>query len=187
MRSADFFDLKADLEAILGLTGDLASFCFLPAGHPALHPGQAARIERSGRGVGVMGMLHPGLAAELDIIGNAFLFQLEVEALGEGALPSFVSLSKFPTIRRDLAIVVNDEIPYQQVRECVTAAASDFLRDLVLFDVYQGDKIDSGTKSLALGLILQASSQTLTEQQVELTISRVLQRLETELGARLRD
>jgi len=186
-RSADFYDLKADLEAVLGLTGDAQGFRFIPAEHPALHPGQTARIALGESSVGIMGMLHPALAAELDIVGDAFLFELELKGLEQGVLPSFTPLSKFPTIRRDLAILLDTDIPYDRVRECVIAAGSDLLRELILFDVYQGDKIDSGRKSLALGLILQASSQTLTDRDVEQTISRILERLQTELGARLRD
>jgi phenylalanyl-tRNA synthetase beta chain len=132
-------------------------------------------------------MLHPGLALELDTPRNAFLFELELDRLGEGVLPRFTPISKFPAIRRDLAIVVDAEVPFQKVRDCVRTAASDLLRELLLFDVYRGEKIDSGRKSLALGLILQASSQTLTEKDVETTVRRVLERLRVDLGARLRD
>jgi len=187
VRPVDFYGIKADLEAVLRQTGSLDRFRFVPAEHPALHPGQAARIELAGREVGQLGMLHPGLAADLGIIGNAFLFEIALAELERGVLPVFAPISRFPAIRRDLAIVVDAEIPFEQVRSCVSTAASDLLRDLVLFDVYQGEKIDSGRKSLALGLILQASSQTLTDQEVEKTISCVLARLESELGARLRD
>jgi phenylalanyl-tRNA synthetase beta chain len=132
-------------------------------------------------------MLHPGLAADLDIAGNAFLFELELAGLEDGRLPAFTSVSKFPAIRRDIAIVVDADLPYQAVKACVGSAASDLLREVRLFDVYQGEKIDSGRKSLALGLILQASSQTLTDKDIDSTVGRVLERLETELGARLRD
>lgn len=187
VRPADFFGAKADLESVLALTGGLDAFGFVPAAHPALHPGQTARIERDGRAVGLLGMLHPALAAELDINGNAFLFEIALAELERGLLPAFAPLSRFPAIRRDLAILVDPGISFGQVRGCVSAAASELLREVVLFDVYQGKKIDSGLKSIALGLILQASSQTLTDQEVEETISRVLTRLESDLGARLRD
>jgi phenylalanyl-tRNA synthetase beta chain len=132
-------------------------------------------------------MLHPALSAHLDLDGNIFLFEILLAGLEKGTLPAFSPLSRFPSIRRDLAIVVHADTSYDQVRDCVSTAGGDLLRDLVLFDVYQGEKIDSGRKSLALGLILQACSQTLTEQDVEKTISRVLSRLENELGGRLRD
>jgi phenylalanyl-tRNA synthetase beta chain len=186
-RPSDFFDAKADLEALLRLTGAEAEFRFVPGVHPALHPGQTACIERGDRQVGILGMLHPGLAAEMDIAENAFLFELELTGLEDGRLPIFTPISKFPAIRRDIAIVVDADLPYQAVKDCVSSAASDLLRELRLFDVYQGEKIDSGRKSLALGLILQASSQTLTDKDIESTVGRVLERLEADLGARLRD
>jgi phenylalanyl-tRNA synthetase beta chain len=186
-RVADFYDAKADVEAILALTGGLDRFRFVPGEHPALHPGQTARIERDGREVGVLGMLHPALAPGLDLVGNVYLFELRLAELEEGVLPAFEPLSKFPAIRRDLAIAVDAALPYERVRGCVAEAAGDLLREVRLFDVYQGNKIDSGRKSLALGLILQASSQTLTDKDVDETIGRVLERLELELGATLRD
>jgi phenylalanyl-tRNA synthetase beta chain len=186
-RPVDFFGAKADLEAVLGLTSDPSQFRFVGAKHPALHPGQTARIERNGRKLGMLGMLHPALAADLDIDGNAFLFEVALAKLEQGLLPAFEPLFRFPAIRRDLAIVVDADITYDEIRDCATTAASDLLRDLILFDVYQGEKIDSGNKSLAFGLILQAFSQTLTDQNVEQTISRVLARLKSEIGARLRD
>jgi phenylalanyl-tRNA synthetase beta chain len=186
-RPVDFFGAKGDLEAVLRLTGDLDRFRFAHAEHSALHPGQAAHILRNGRKVGTLGMLHPALAAHLDLGGNTFLFEILLAELEKGTLPAFRPLSRFPFIRRDLAIVVHTDTSYDQVRDCVSTAAGDLLRELVLFDVYQGEKVDSERKSLALGLILQAYSQTLTEQDVEKTISRVLSRLENELGGRLRD
>jgi len=187
VRPVDFYGIKGDLEAVLALTGEPEAFGFVPAAHPALHPGQTARIERDGQDLGRIGMLHPSLAAELDIIGDAFLFEVSLAGLASGRLPAFRPLSKFPAIRRDLAILVDAKVPYEQVRTCVRDAAGELLRELVLFDVYQGENIDSGLKSLALGLILQASSQTLTDKDVEQTISGVLTKLAGELGARLRD
>jgi len=186
VQPVDFYGAKADLEAVLALTGNPDRFRFLSAEHPALHPGQTARIEYASRKIGLLGMLHPALATELDIKGNAFLFELALAELEEGLLPAFEPPSRFPAIRRDLAIVVDVDVTYDQVRDCATRAASDLLRDLVLFDVYQGPEIDSGKKSLAFGLILQSSSQTLTEREVDETMSRVLARITSELGAKLR-
>jgi len=185
--AVDFYGAKADLEAVLGLTGDLDRFQFVPAEHPALHPGQTAAIEHRDCRIGLLGMLHPALAAELDIVGNLFLFELTPSELPPGRLPVFEPLSKFPAIRRDLALVVAADVTYDQVHACATSAAPSLLRDLILFDVYQGPNIDPGKKSLAFGLILQASSQTLTDQEVTEAISRVVARLTNELGAKLRD
>lgn len=184
---ADFFDLKADLEAVLGLGGALARFRLVPDGHPALHPGQAARIELDGRPVGRIGMLHPGLGLELDLVGDAFLFELDLAALGGAPLPHYAPISRFPAIRRDLALVVHETVTFAALESCVRSTLPDLLRDLLLFDVYAGKGIDPGRKSLALGLILQASSQTLTDDEVDVAVKHVLDRLQSELGARLRD
>jgi phenylalanyl-tRNA synthetase beta chain len=186
-RKADFFDLKADLEAVLALSGAPDHFRFVSDEHPALHPGQTARIEHEGRPVGIIGMLHPSLASELDLVGDAYLFELDLAALSTGALPHFTPISRFPAIRRDLALVLDDSISYGEVERCVRSALPDLLRDVLLFDVYVGENIDSGRKSVALGLILQASSQTLTDETVDEAVRLVLDRLRSELGARLRD
>jgi len=186
-RRADFFDLKADLDAVFRLSGDASMFSFLPGDHPALHPGQSARIECAGKSVGYAGMLHPGFSSKLELNGNVFLFELAVQALTTGVLPAFSPLSKFPAIRRDLAVVVDEAVSFEQIRRCVVEAEPDLLRNVMLFDVYQGEKVDSRLKSLALGLILQASSQTLTDQDVEASIARILKQLAARFGARLRD
>jgi phenylalanyl-tRNA synthetase beta chain len=186
-RPADFFDVKSDVQALLDLTGCPGAFRYVPAEHPALHPGQTAAIERGGRRIGLLGMLHPAHGAALDITGDTYLFELALQGLGEGALPTFTPLSRFPSIRRDLALVLDQSVSFDALYACVTTAAGDLLREIVLFDLYQGDRIESGRKSLALGLILQAPSQTLTDQEVDQTIGRVIGRLENELGARLRD
>jgi phenylalanyl-tRNA synthetase beta chain len=186
-RGADFFDLKADVEALLGQTGCADAFAFVPAEHPALHPGQTARIERGGQEVGILGMLHPAVAARLDIRADVHVFELTLAGLAPGRLPAFQALSKFPSIRRDIAIVVDASVSCAQVEACIADSERDLLTEIVLFDVYQGQKIESGRKSLALGLILQASSQTLTDQEVDRSIARILARLESDIGARLRD
>ncbi|WP_295446663.1 phenylalanine--tRNA ligase subunit beta [uncultured Thiodictyon sp.] len=186
-RLADFYSLKADVEALLALSGDPAGFHFVAAEHPALHPGQSARIDYAGQPVGLLGMLHPALAADLDLTGDAFLFELDQAALSTGVLPRFTPVSRYPAIRRDLAIVVDEAVAYLELAAAIREAAGELLRDLVLFDVYVGSKIAAGQKSLALGLILQVSSQTLTDQVVDDVVGRVLTRLVSDFGARLRD
>lgn len=186
-RTADFFDLKADVESLLALTGAPHRFSFAPGAHPALHPGQAASIRREGNPVGLLGMLHPGLGDRLDLAGDAFLFELDIEPLRDGVLPRYAPISRFPSIRRDIAILVDETVTYAAVADCVRSAATELLRELVLFDVYAGENIESGRKSFALGLILQASSQTLTEEVIEESVGRVLSRLASQLGAKLRD
>jgi len=184
-RPVDFFDVKGDIEAILRGSGD--EHAFVAAPHPALHPGHSARIERNGSPIGWVGTLHPALAQQLDLPKGVQLFEIATGALGGAPKPSFEHVSKFPSIRRDLAILVGLDVSWEQVRACVAAAAGDLLKQLVLFDVYQGKNIEAGRKSMALGLILQASSQTLTDQDVERVMARVVTRLSDELRARLRD
>ncbi len=187
VRHVDFFDLKGDLEAILALTGRSEDFAFKAAEHPSLHPGQSAEIVVDGERIGWIGMLHPELEHKLDLAGRAFLFELRIGDLLNGRLPAFQPLSKYPSIRRDIAVVVNETVEFDTVRRCVRQAAGEILQDIILFDVYTGEKVDIGRKSLALGLILQETSHTLTDQEVESVMDKILQALGDELNAKLRD
>ncbi len=186
-RTVDFYDLKGDLEAVLSLTGVSAAFGFQAAEHPSLHPGQSAKIMRRKEQLGWIGMLHPQIEQELDLPGNMFLFELRIDGLLDGRLPDFQVLSKFPSIRRDIAIVVDEELEFSLVGDCIRRVAPEILKEIVLFDVYTGEKIDSGLKSLALGLILQETSHTLTDREVEGIVERIIQQLKNELKAQLRD
>ncbi len=186
-RTVDFFDLKGDVEALLSLNASLDRFRFIPMPLAALHPGQSARIVRGDQIVGHLGLLHPALAAELDLPESTYLFELLLPALETGQLPRFSPISRYPAIRRDLAILVDQDISYDQVRDCVLRAETQWLQEVFLFDLYQGEKIDSGQKSLALGLILQAPSQTLTEQEIDASLGKILAQLREELGATLRE
>ena len=186
-RAVDFYDLKADVEAVLGQVGDDETFDFAAAEHAVLHPGQSAVIQRHGATVGFMGALHPAVKSALELPGEVYLFELFVSQLEAGTLPAFTPLSKFPAIRRDLALVVDRSVSFAAVRDCVRRAAPSIVRDIRLFDVYTGEKIDSSLKSLALGLILQESSHTLTEQEVEHATVAILTALGSELSAKLRD
>ncbi len=185
-READFFDAKGDVEALLRATGCAGVFSFVPSGYPALHPGQQARILREGIEIGRLGALHPELIARLDLEMPVFLFELAISALQQGRIPGFAEVSRFPAIRRDLAVVVDAATPAQAVLDCIAKSAGELLVDLQLFDEYRGEGIDSGRKSLALGLTLQDSSRTLKEEVVESVVGRVIRSLESGLGAKLR-
>lgn len=186
-RQVDFYDLKGDLEAILAMTGDTGSFVFEAAEHPVLHPGQSARILRNGHEIGWLGMLHPQLEKKLDLGMHTYVFELSLDALSEGTLPAFRALSKFPSIRRDLALLMPENLGYRELLECLKSIPLTIIQDIRLFDVYTGDNVDSGLKSLALSLILQDSSKTLTDDEVESAIRTVLDTLLTELQVKLRD
>lgn len=185
-QGADFYDLKGDVEALLALGGH-GDCHFEAAPHPALHPGQSARILRQGEVLGWAGALHPALARTLGLDQTAYIFELDLDLLEQSRLPAFREISKFPAIRRDIAIVVEEGVSAARVLACVTQAASEFLRDLQLFDVYRGKGVDSGRKSIALGLTLQAPSRTLTDEDVAGIIERVVSTLKQQFGATLRD
>jgi len=187
VREVDFFDLKADLEAILSLTGSPEDFEFIPGEHPSLHPGQAARVMRNGEPVGWIGMLHPRLEDKLGLAGNTLLFEIRLDLLTGGALPAFTPLSKFPSIRRDISIVVDGEVKFSQISDCIRQEAPEILQDIRLFDVYTGKNIDFGRKSLALGLILQETSHNLTDEYAEGMMERILHALSDKLNAQLRE
>ncbi len=187
-RQADFFDCKGHVEQLLARTGHGEQFRFEPDdSHPALHPGQAAVIRHSDRVVGRLGALHPALQQQLGLSQRVYLFEIDQGVLAERRLPAFAPLSKYPSIRRDIAIVLDEDIGAQKVKDCIEKAGSGWLTNIELFDVYVGEGIDSGRKSLALGLTLQDLSRTLKDEDVESEISTILTALDRELGATLRE
>ena len=184
--AVDVFDLKGDLEAVLALTGRPEAFSFVADRHPALHPGQSARIELDGEAVGWLGALHPDVQRKLDLDEPAYVFEITLEAAQQARLPAFTPLSRFPSIRRDLAVVVADSVSAAALEQCVRRAAGDWLQGVVLFDVYQGKGVADGFKSVGIGLILQDFSRTLTDSDVDEVISGVVDELRGELDAELR-
>lgn len=183
----DFFDVKSDVEALLAAGGCQDEFAFHAGRHPALHPGRAARILRNGAPAGWLGNLHPDLAKTLELPQDTVLFEIAATALEYGRVARFREISRYPAIRRDLAFVVPQNVVAHELRATVEAAAGGLLQDLVLFDVYAGKGIESGRKSIAFGLILQDSSRTLTEQDVEAVLVQVQTALGDKFGATLRE
>jgi phenylalanyl-tRNA synthetase beta chain len=186
IRAVDFHDAKADLEALFALTGRSAELKFVQTKHAALHPGQSASIVLAGEIVGALGTVHPEIQTKLGLDRTAVVFEVSLHALTRARIPRFRELSKFPALRRDVALLVADDVPAATVLECVQKSAGELLVNLELFDEYRGKGIDSGRKSLALGLTLQDSSRTLKEAEVDAVVSRVIAALQTDLGAELR-
>ncbi|MGO0693059.1 phenylalanine--tRNA ligase subunit beta [Pseudomonas guariconensis] len=184
--SLDFFDVKADVEALLGYSGALDDFTFVAGKHPALHPGQTARIERDGKEVGYIGAIHPELAKTLGLERPVFVFELVLGEVVEGRLPKFSELSKFPEVRRDLALIAGRDVASSSVLEVIRDNAGEWLTDLRLFDVYQGKGIDPDRKSLAVGLTWQHPSRTLNDDEVNTTLQNILTSLEQRLNTTLR-
>jgi phenylalanyl-tRNA synthetase beta chain len=182
----DFYDVKGDIEALLQLTGAAEEFRFETATHPALSPGRTARIVRNAVPVGWLGALHPDVQGRLDLKRNAVVFALQVAATFAASVPASRGYSKFPSIRRDLAIVVEANVSAATVVDCARAAAGELLQHVIVFDVYRGSGVDSSRKSIGLGLILQDDSRTLTDADADRTMHSVTLRLERELGATIR-
>ncbi len=181
----DFHDAKGDVETLLGLTG--AGFEYEAAAHDALHPGQSARVLREGREAGWIGALHPRLVRALDLDRAPILWELDEDVSFAAKLPEFKEISRFPAIRRDIALVVEQDIPVQELLAAIRAASGTLLTECKVFDVYSGDRIDSGRKSVAFGLILQESSRTLTDEEADQVVAAAVDLLESKFGARMRD
>jgi phenylalanyl-tRNA synthetase beta chain len=185
-RESDFFDLKHDVEQLLSGCGhDCAAI--VAAQHPALQPGQTAAIVVNEETIGYLGALHPAVAQQYDIVKPLFLFELNLEVSGTISAPQFRPISRFPAVRRDLNIVVGADVSADECLEVVRGSAGEHLRDLQLFDVYRGQGIDSDKKSLTLGLIFQDVSSTLTDDEVEAVVARVLRSLHELVGGLLRE
>jgi phenylalanyl-tRNA synthetase beta chain len=185
-RDTDFFDVKGDVECLLESTGRTREFAFVRATHPALLPNQCARIRRGDDDVGWIGALHPRVQKHFDLKSTIVVFALQVEKTFAAQVTSYSQLSKFPSVRRDLAIVVDEAVTARALVEHVEAAAGKLLREVRVFDLYRGQGVDSSRKSLGVGLILQEASRTLTDEDADRTVESVLHRLEHELGATIR-
>jgi phenylalanyl-tRNA synthetase beta chain len=183
----DFYDVKADVQGALALTGDVSSVRFEADTLACLRPGRAARIYRGTTAVGWLGELHPQVAKAINLSGTAFLFELEIDSAFGSKPLQFNKISKFPSVRRDLAIVVDESVPLAVLQENVTVSASGLLSELRVFDVYRGPGVETGRKSIALGLILQDSSRTLTDVDADAVVTAVITRLRDKLSATIRD
>jgi phenylalanyl-tRNA synthetase beta chain len=185
--AADFYDVKSDLTALFVATGEPQSFTFEPGSQPALHPGRTARVLRCGEEIGWLGELHPMLVQALDFTYPPILFELQIDAALSVKRSTYQEISRFPQVRRDLAIVVDESVTLSTIAERVTLAASSLLRDLRIFDVYRGPGLEKGRKSVALGLIFQDISRTLTDDDVERLMASVVGDLRENLNARIRE
>jgi len=185
-RKVDFFDVKADVQAMFALTG--CDVKFSPAKQAALHPGQTAEIlNLAGERIGWLGMLHPTLEKQLGFDTQVFLFELDQNLLLNKLIPVFKPLSKYPSVRRDLALIVKEEISADDIINTIKGCAEQALQDIVIFDVYRGKGVEEGYKSVALSLTIQDYSQTLTDSEIDAILNRVLDTVMNKISAKLRD
>lgn len=183
-RIADFFDVKGDLESLFRLLG--IEIQFVGSQHPALHPGQTAELLRDGEHVGWLGTLHPQVQKNLELNGTILVFELFLDSIVTGYVPNFKEISKFPEVRRDLAMIIGSDVSFADV-ECVAKKhAGEQLTALRAFDVYEGESLGEGNRSLALSLFWQHPERTLNEDEVHALFTGVIEALKEELGATLR-
>ncbi|NJD31409.1 MAG: phenylalanine--tRNA ligase subunit beta [Gammaproteobacteria bacterium] len=185
--AVEFFDVKGDVEALLRATGASGDFRFVTDQHPALHPGQAARILRDGRPVGWLGRLHPELERRIELTYSAVVFEIETESGLAARVPQHREISRFPAVRRDIAVIVDEAVTVQSLLETVRSSAGELLTELTVFDIYRGTGITPGRKSVAMGLNLQDISRTLTDVDTDAVVARVVKDLEREHKATIRD
>jgi len=185
-RALDFFDVKGDVERVLALRGGSAGARFEDAPLPWLHPGASAVVAVGEAVLGWCGAVHPSALKAVDIKKPVYAFELDLEGLLKRDVPIAKEISRFPSIRRDLAIMLPNDVSYAQVRECVTGAAGPLLEKTVVFDVYQGENLKESYKSLAIGLIFNDVSSTLRDEDVDPLIETVVSELGRRLGAQLR-
>ncbi|KGJ98725.1 phenylalanine--tRNA ligase subunit beta [Thalassotalea sp. ND16A] len=185
--AVDFFDAKGDVEALLALTADSNAYEFKAADIPALHPGQTAAIYRGDALVGYVGAVHPELERKLGLNGRTLVFELLQSEILTQKIPLMQEISKFPANRRDIAVVVKNEVNAKKVLQLIEKVGTNHLVSLELFDVYQGKGIEPGFKSLAIALTLQDHERTLEEKDISEVVNTVVDALKSELDASLRD
>jgi phenylalanyl-tRNA synthetase beta chain len=181
-RPIDFFDMKSDVEALC--SPDTPHF--EAATHPAFHPGRCARIRITGGAVGWIGELHPRLQQKYDLPTAPMIFEMDAESLTRRTVPAYSEISRFPQVRRDLAVIVEDEISVQTLLDALQQGASPLISDIGLFDVYRGKGVDAGKKSLAFRVLLQDTRKTLIDEEVDAAVSGIVRILSEQFGATLR-
>lgn len=185
--SVDFYDLKGDLESVLDLTGKLADIQFRAEANPALHPGQSAAIYLHDERIGYLGVVHPELERKLDLNGRTVVFELEWDKVSDRVLPDASEISRFPANRRDIAVLVAENVPAADIiAECKKVGVNQVV-GVNLFDVYRGKGVNEGFKSLAISLILQDTGRTLEEEEIAATVAKCVAALKERFQATLRD
>ncbi|ODV11455.1 MAG: phenylalanine--tRNA ligase subunit beta [Thiobacillus sp. SCN 64-317] len=180
-RRVDFFDLKGDLERLVGHPLDTQR-----GAHPALHPGQSAEVRVDGRAIGWMGMLHPRLVQTFDLPAAPMLFELDSRALALRDVPRHASLSRFPQVRRDLAFVLDAHTPAGELLAALREAAPGSVQAIEVFDDYRGKGMKESQKSLAIRVVMQDTERTLTDRDVEDAVQKLVNAALRQCNAGLR-
>lgn len=184
--SVDFYDIKGDIETIFAKHHISHDISFKPSDKPYLHSGQTATIYKKGEEIGYVGAIHPAMLKNLDIAGPVYVFELKYKSLQESAIPKFKELSKFPSVRRDIAFVVDDNVLVQDITDTILATDSKNITEVLVFDVYKGKGIEPGKKSIAIGMTLQDIDKTLTDNVINSKVDVVVSELEKNFNVTLR-
>jgi phenylalanyl-tRNA synthetase beta chain len=181
-RHVDFFDVKNDVDILLAP----ARAQYEAAAHPALHPGRSARILLDGIEIGWIGELHPRWQGKYELPAPLVLFELDADPLLVRSLPQYAAVSKFPPVRRDIAVTVDEDIPVQMILDGLIRSKASVVDAVSLFDLYRGKGIENGKKGLAFRVLLQDTQKTLTDAEVDVALAGLRRVLEQEYGAKLR-
>tara|TARA_B100000029_G_scaffold464822_1_gene499033 strand:+ start:7708 stop:10083 length:2376 start_codon:yes stop_codon:yes gene_type:complete len=185
-KDVDYFDIKSDVESLFDLTNLDCEIEFLSAEHPALAKGKTARILKENKPIGWIGELHPSFQQSLELKSAVIMFSLDITSLLLHKVSVYQQYSKYPSVRRDLALVLHEDIKGTEVVSCIKKAGGELLKEIKIFDLYRGKGIESSEKSLAVGLILQHTSRTLNDTDIDKIIGAVTRRLKDDLGAAIR-
>jgi len=190
-QNVDFYDVKADLEAVLSLTGQKEPFIFNEFEHISLHPGQVCRVSRKNIegdevDLGYFGRLHPSIQKLYGLSSNVYVFELDLGIALEAELPAYVRVSRFPSIKRDISVLVDENLAVSKMLAAVSQQVGKVLKQAVVFDVYQGTGVESGYKSVSLSLLLQHEDKTMTDEEAESSFQKALVILQSEFGAEIR-
>jgi phenylalanyl-tRNA synthetase beta chain len=180
----DYFDCKGDLEVLLD--NCKTDYEFAQSKHDFLHPGRQASVVLEGCCIGWIGQIHPEICRRIGIKKEVYAYELYIEKIQKSILPQFHDVSKYPSVRRDLALIVNDDISAQQITNLVASELGENLIETIIFDEYQGDKIELGKRSLAIGLLLQQQNATFEDKDVDKLISKVVSSMKEQLSVEIR-
>jgi phenylalanyl-tRNA synthetase beta chain len=169
-KPVDFYDVKADVEALFAPY----RLSFVAASHPALHPGRSARVGCAGQMVGWIGELHPQWQQRYDMAQSGVWFEIELDTLTRTSVPRISEIAKFLPVRRDLAVLVDEAVAVQSLIDAMQNASAPYVQEIAIFDVYRGRGLEQGKKSLAFRVLLQDTQKTLTDSEIESSISKLV-------------
>ena len=184
----DFFTIKGTVEAILKALRTQDAVFYPCADDPAYHPGRCAGVRAGEQHIGVVGQIHPAVAANYGVDGELYCAELSVEALlaARGADPEYAPLPKYPPITRDIAVVCGEEVTVGALESAIRKGARGLLKQVSLFDIYRGKSVGEGKKSVAFNLVLRADDRSLTGEEADEDVKSILETLEKDCGAVLR-